>query len=70
MSTRKKTANKCESCGKRWEDHLGLVGTCEKLERARSALKIISIWARFHRGECLTPEDTADLCAKVLKETA
>ena len=32
---------KCVSCGVPWSDHLGMTGTCAKLEKARDTLRII-----------------------------
>lgn len=29
----------CKSCGKKFTDHLGVIGTCEKLQKAEAALR-------------------------------
>ena len=63
-------AASCSACGLAWTDHLGIMGTCQKLERARSALKVICTWASFRDGECLTPKDTEKLCRKALSASA
>lgn len=33
----------CEACGKPWPDHLGIVGTCQNLQVALSALKAAAV---------------------------
>ena len=43
---------KCTSCGVPFENHLGLIGTCEKLETLRRRLQM------FQRTFKLTPEQT------------
>ena len=60
----------CSACGVAWTDHLGIAGTCRKLDKARGALKVIHTWASFRDGEMLTAKDAMKLCRKVLKETA
>ena len=60
-------ASACSACGVAWTDHLGIAGTCKKLEEARGALKVICTWASFRGGECLTPKDTEKLCRKALE---
>ena len=60
--------NKCVSCGVKFEDHLGLIGTCKKLKNAISTLKVISTWATFDNGSELIPEHVEKLCKKTLKE--
>jgi hypothetical protein len=60
----------CSACGVAWTDHLGIAGTCRKLENARGALKVIYTWASFRDGELLTAKDAKNLCMKALKETA
>jgi hypothetical protein len=52
-----------------WDEHLGIAGTCRKLNNARGALKVIHTWASFRDGELLTAKDAMNLCMKVLKET-
>jgi hypothetical protein len=59
-------SDNCPACGVPWTDHLGIAGTCRKLEEARGALKVICTWASFRGGECLTPQDTEKLCQKAL----
>ena len=60
----------CSACGVAWTDHLGIAGTCRKLDKARGALKVILTWSSFRDGELLTAKDAMKLCMKVLKETA
>lgn len=83
MSPRKKTSRRssgrprgrklaepsCPACGVSWADHLGIAGTCRKLERARGALKVLATLATFSDGECLTPADTKKICKRALQET-
>ena len=64
---RRLAASDCSACGVAWTDHLGIAGTCKKLEEARGALKVICTWASFRGGECLTPKDTEKLCRKALE---
>ncbi len=61
--------SKCSACGVAWDKHDGIAVTCRKLERARSALKVIQTWAEFDNGDCLTPNHTSKLCRKALKES-
>jgi hypothetical protein len=72
MSAKKKHPKMpaCSACGVAWTDHLGIAGTCRKLDKARGALKVILTWSSFRDGEMLTAKDTMNLCRKVLKETA
>jgi hypothetical protein len=42
----KHTRDKCASCGVPWSDHSGIALTCERLERARLALRVIKTWVR------------------------
>ena len=60
----------CSACDVPWDEHLGIAGTCRKLNKARGALKVIRTWASFRDGELLTAKDAMNLCIKVLKETA
>ena len=64
--TKKQT---CSSCGVAWTDHLGIAGTCKKLESARGELKVIHTWAKFRNGEWLVREHVLDLTRRVLRET-
>ena len=59
----------CKSCGLKWTDHLGISGTCSKLEFAMTALKIIRTWAAFPLGIQRTQEliDIRDMCDKTLE---
>jgi hypothetical protein len=57
----------CSVCGVDWKDHLGISGTCKKLEEARSALKVIHTWAAFRKGEFLVPEHVWKLAWKALE---
>jgi len=34
-----KVNDKCNSCGKRWVDHLGIMGTCKELQKLRHKLR-------------------------------
>ena len=70
MTTPKQKAV-CSCCGVLLTNHASVIQTCRKLEKARSALKIIHTWASFRGGEMLTekPQDTADLCRKTLVQT-
>lgn len=36
-------------------------------DRMESALQVISTWATFRGGECLTPTDTENLCRRALR---
>jgi len=38
------TFSTCPSCGVPWVDHLGLVGTCAKLQEAMEALRVARTW--------------------------
>ena len=72
MNTRQTKSSRClhpfcSACGVAWTDHLGIAGTCKKLDEARGALKVICTWATFRGGECLTPKDTEKLCRKALE---
>lgn len=58
----------CSACGVEWVDHLGISGTCKKLEDARSALRVIYTWASFQNGRALNCEDVIRLITTVLKD--
>lgn len=64
-----KTKLKCQACGVAYDKHDGLVPTCRKLERARSALRVIHTWATFQGGTDFNRKDTEKLCRKALKES-
>lgn len=40
--------DKCTACGKNWSDHLGVQPTCQQLQDALSALKVIYTWASLN----------------------
>lgn len=61
-------SNRCSACGTEWTKHMGIAGTCQKLQQARTALKVICTLAKYHNGELLA--HTAKLCRKALDETA
>jgi hypothetical protein len=56
----------CKACGVPFEDHLGIEGTCRKLDRARVALKVLDTWANFKPLE-LDREQVANLIEQVLE---
>lgn len=58
---------KCKSCNVPYTDHLGLHGTCAKLQEALSALRVIRTWATFQGGVDLDAEHLVKLCDKALK---
>ena len=60
---------KCPNCGVPWIEHLGIAGTCRKLELARTALKVIHTWASFDNGSELKPKHVRDLTKRALEET-
>ena len=64
--TKKQT---CSSCGVAWTSHLGIAGTCKKLESARGALKVIGTWAKFRNGELFEREHVLSLASRALRET-
>ena len=52
----------CKSCGKKWEDHLGIEGTCKKLEISLHALRELAIFgtseiAQYCRAKLCKIED-------------
>jgi len=59
----------CSACGVPWVDHLGIIGTCRKLEDARSALNVIHTWASFQNGRALNCKDVIRLTRRVLDDT-
>lgn len=61
---------RCKSCGVPYAEHMGIQGTCAKLQDALSALKVIKTWATFLDGVALTPERVTVLCDKILKSSA
>jgi hypothetical protein len=40
----KSNISKCSACGKPWVEHLGIQPTCEQLQRAKKALRIVVNW--------------------------
>lgn len=56
---------RCKSCGQPWDNHLGIEGTCRKLEKAKTALKVIMTWASFERGGEFPAFDRRDVLALV-----
>lgn len=56
----------CPACGVQFEDHLGLIETCKRLDEAQRALRVIQTWATCNDGEGLDPKHTAALCMEVL----
>ena len=57
----------CTSCGKKWIDHLGIIGTCKHLQEAKSALQIIHTWASYKDGLVLDADHIVELTEKTLK---
>lgn len=61
--------DKCPSCGKDWTDHLGIQGTCQRLQKALSTLKVIRTLASCDKDfGTLDADDVLKLCDKTLKE--
>jgi len=59
---------RCGHCQRPWVKHLGPMGVCERLEKARTALRTIRLWARNdRRGDTLCPPETLKLCEETLK---
>jgi len=58
---------KCNSCGVPFSKHLGLQCTCEKLEDAMSALKLILDYSTGGNGITLTPKGVIMVCQSALK---
>lgn len=69
LKAKSKCEDSCRSCGVAWHDHLGISGTCSKLEFARTALQIIRTWAAFPLGIQITSElkEIRDMCDKTLE---
>ena len=58
----KECEDSCKSCGVVWNDHLGISGTCAKLEKARKSLaKISKMSSNF------SYDDIRKLCDKTLE---
>ena len=55
---------KCNACGIKWPEHLGIQGTCEKLKKARRALEAVNKWTIYDNTK-----DLRDLCQEALDET-
>jgi transposase-like protein len=63
--------DRCKSCGQPWDNHLGVEGTCRKLEKAKSALRVIVTWASFRQNgdyPAFDREDVLALAKKTLEE--
>ena len=58
----------CESCGRPWIDHMGMTWTCEQLQKALTALRVIHTWASFQDGSELNPEHVKKLIDITLEE--
>ncbi len=59
----------CPSCGVSWEKHMGMIGTCAKLEAARKTLKILHTWAKVPTADLrLDLFKIVTLCDKTLAE--
>ena len=59
-----KCEDSCKSCGVPWSDHLGMTGTCEKLEKARKALMEI---AKYTNGAGFFNKNINDFCKTTLE---
>ena len=61
--------SRCKSCNMPYIEHMGIQGTCAKLQEALSTLKSIRTWASFEGGVDLDAEHLVKLCDKVLEGT-
>ena len=59
----------CKSCGVAYIEHMGIQGTCAKLQESLATLKAIRTWAAFESGVDLDADHLVKLCDKVLKGT-
>jgi hypothetical protein len=60
---------KCKNCGVPWIEHLGIEGTCRKLETARTALRVIQTLVAFYGAPALRPSDILTITKRTLEET-
>ena len=58
----------CPHCGKQWIDHMGIIGTCRRLQEALTALRVIHTWASFQDGSELVPEYVISLINRTLEK--
>ena len=58
----------CKSCGKKFVDHMGIIGTCRDLQKAKQTLRVIFTWASFRDGETLNPEHVTELIEETFDE--
>ncbi len=66
----KKCEDFCKSCGTPWSDHLGISGTCAKLEEARISLQVIRTWSKYPKNTTTNVRELSDilkLCEKTLE---
>lgn len=63
----KKCEDSCESYSVPWHDHMGISGTCAKLENARYALQIIRTWTPISKSANIELLDIQKLCDKTLE---
>lgn len=62
---KKKCEDSCKSCGVPWHDHLGISGTCAKLEAARRVLRAVA--REMTHGFTADRVSIKQLCDKTLE---
>lgn len=67
MNTRKTKQDCCKSCGKKWDEHLGVEGTCKKLELALWKLELAR--EKLELLYLLGDKDIRLLVREAIKET-
>lgn len=58
----------CPSCGVPWKDHLGMTGTCAKLQKARETMRVVRAWLDVGGHDPGVVERAVDRMDKTLEE--